>query len=50
MKEVFDLFDKERDIRGIEVYRYLSKILKQVKERHKQDFLTTGKKTDHEQA
>ena len=49
MKDVFDLFDKERDMRGIEVYRYLSKILKEVKELHKQYFLTTGK-IDHEQS
>jgi type II restriction enzyme len=40
---------KERAIRGVEAYRYVSKILKEAKELHRQYFLTTGK-IDHEQS
>ena len=47
IKDVIHLFEKERAIRGVEAYRYVSKILKEVKELHRQYFLTTGK-TNHE--
>lgn len=47
--DVIKLFEKERAMRGVEAYRYVSKILKEAKELHRQYFLTTGKK-DHEQS
>lgn len=47
--DVIKLFEKERAMRGVEAYRYVSKILKEAKEQHRQYFLTTGKK-DHEQS
>jgi len=40
---------KERAIRGVEAYRYVSKILKEAKELHRQYFLTTGK-INHKQS
>lgn len=50
IKDVIQLFEKkERAIRGVEAYRYVSKILKEAKELHRQYFLTTGK-IDHEQS
>jgi len=49
IKDVIQLFEKESAIRGVEAYRYVSKILKEAKELHRQYFLTTGK-TDHEQS
>ena len=49
IEDVIQLFENERAIRGIEAYRYVSKILKEAKELHKKQFLTTGK-TDHEQS
>jgi type II restriction enzyme len=49
IEDVIQLFEKERAIQGVEAYRYVSKILKEAKELHKQHFLTTGK-TDHEQS
>jgi type II restriction enzyme len=49
IKDVIRLLEKEGDIRGVEAYRYVSKILKEAKELHRQYFLTTGKK-DHEQS
>jgi type II restriction enzyme len=49
IKDVIQLFEKERAIRGVEAYRYVSKILKEAKEFHRQYFLTTGK-IDHEQS
>ena len=49
IKDVIRL-ETEGDIRGVEAsYRYVSKILKEAKELHRQYFLTTGKK-DHEQS
>jgi type II restriction enzyme len=49
IKDVIQLLEKESAIRGVEAYRYVSKILKEAKELHRQYFLTTGK-TDHEQS
>jgi type II restriction enzyme len=49
IKDVIQLFEKERAIRGVEAYRYVSKILKEAEELHRQYFLTTGK-IDHEQS
>lgn len=49
IKDIIQLFEKERAIRGVEAYRYVSKILKEAKEIHRQYFLTTGK-MDHEQS
>lgn len=49
IKDIIQLFEKERAIRGVEAYRYVSKILKEAKELHRQYFLTTGK-IDHEQS
>ena len=47
--DVIKLFEKERAMRGVEAYRYVSKILKEAKELHRQHFLSTGK-IDHEQS
>ena len=49
IKDVIQLFEEERSIRGVEAYHYVSKILKEAKELHRQYFLTTGK-TDPEQS
>ena len=49
IKDVIQLFEEERSIGGVEAYRYVSKILKEAKELHRQYFLTTGK-IDHEQS
>jgi type II restriction enzyme len=49
MKDVFDLFDKEREICEELKFIAIFKILKEVKELHKQYFLTTDK-IDHEQS
>jgi type II restriction enzyme len=49
IKDIIQLFEKERAIRGVEAYRYVSKMLKEAKELHRQYFLTTGK-MDHEQS
>jgi type II restriction enzyme len=46
---VIELFEKERTIHGVEAYRYISKILREAKELHKQHFQATGK-MDHEQS
>lgn len=43
IKDVIQLFEEERSMRGVESYRYVSKILKEAKELHRQYFLTTGK-------
>jgi hypothetical protein len=43
IKDVIQLLEKESAIRGVEAYRYVSKILKEAKELHRQYFLTTGK-------
>ena len=44
IKDVLQLFEKkERATRGVEAYRYVSKILKEAKELHRQYFLTTSK-------
>lgn len=43
IKDVIHLFEEERSIRGVEAYRYVSKILKEAKELHRQYFLTTSK-------
>ncbi len=49
IKDVMQLLEKERAIQRVEAYRYVSKILKEDKELHRQYFLTTGK-VDHEQS
>jgi type II restriction enzyme len=49
IKDVIQLLEKKSAIRGVEAYHYVSKILKEAKELHRQYFLTTGK-TDHEQS
>lgn len=43
IKDVIQLFEEERSILGVEAYRYVSKILKEAKELHRQYFLTTSK-------
>lgn len=49
IKDVIQLFEEERSIRGVEAYRYVSKILKEAKDLHRQYFLTTSK-IDSEQS
>ena len=49
IKDVIQLFEEERAIRGVEAYRYVSKILKEAKELHRNYFLTTVK-IDHQQS
>jgi type II restriction enzyme len=44
--ELITLYDAKKNIHGSETYRHISELLKEVKERHKQEF--TG--NDHEQS
>jgi type II restriction enzyme len=48
-KDLVQLYQKRKELYGIDAYRYISAVLKEAKALHKEHFMTT-KKVDHEQS
>ncbi len=48
LKDLVQLYEKKKEVYGLDIYRHISEILKEAKLFHKEYFITQGK-VDHEQ-